>query len=81
MEVQVIASGSTGNAYLVDDGRSTLLLECGVRLKEIQSAANFSLHKIAACLVSHEHKDHSKAALDLCAAVSTVTRRLARWNL
>lgn len=61
IDIQVLASGSRGNCYRVSDGRTPLLLECGIPYKEIQKKLNFKTSEIAACLVSHEHKDHSKA--------------------
>jgi len=61
IDIQVLASGSRGNCYRVTDGRTPLLLECGIPYKEIQKKLNFKTSEIAACLVSHEHKDHSKA--------------------
>ena len=65
MDIQVIASGSSGNCYKIDDGDTALLIECGISYKEIQKALNFKLSSISACLITHEHKDHSKAAKDL----------------
>jgi len=37
----------------------------GFHLKKIQIALGFNMSKIDACLISHSHKDHSKAAKDL----------------
>lgn len=65
MEIKIIASGSSGNAYLVSDPKTTLLIECGVSFKRIQQGCNFRTNDIAGCLLSHGHKDHSKAAQDL----------------
>lgn len=62
MEIQVIASGSTGNAYLVNDGTTSVLLDAGVPLKQIQAACRYQLNRIKGCFISHSHKDHSKAA-------------------
>lgn len=60
-----LASSSYGNAYLVSDGETTILLECGLSFKELQKKAGFELSKISACFITHEHQDHSKAAAQL----------------
>ena len=65
IEIQTIASGSSGNAYLVTDGVTPILLECGVRFKDIQLATDFQVSSIKACLITHEHQDHCKALKDL----------------
>lgn len=65
MKIQTIASSSKGNAYLISDGITTLLLECGVSVKKIQQAINYKLSSVAGCLVTHEHKDHCKGVKDL----------------
>lgn len=62
MEIEVIASGSTGNAYLINDGTTSVLLDAGVPLKQIQAACQYRLHDIKGCFISHSHKDHCKAA-------------------
>ena len=36
LQIDCFASGSAGNLYRVDDGRTQLLIECGVGLREIQ---------------------------------------------
>lgn len=65
MNIKIIASGSKGNCYLIDDNKTTLLLDAGIPLKQIQIACNFGLSKVDGCLITHEHKDHSKAVNDL----------------
>ena len=62
MKLKVINSNSSGNAYILENDHEALLIECGVQFDRIQKALNFNLAKVAGCLVSHEHKDHSKAA-------------------
>lgn len=65
MQFQSIASSSAGNAYAVSDGHTRVLLECGVSHNKLQKLSGFSLSEFRACLVSHEHKDHSKSVADL----------------
>jgi len=64
-----IASGSSGNAYLVEaTGSSPLLIEAGRPISKLREALNFRLTGLAGCLVSHEHLDHAKAVKDLLKA-------------
>jgi phosphoribosyl 1,2-cyclic phosphodiesterase len=65
MEFKAYASSSSGNAYSVSDGETTLLLECGLTLNKLQKAVGFELSKFSACLVSHCHADHSKCVKDI----------------
>ena len=66
-----LASSSAGNAYLLDDGQSVLLLECGLsyrRLGQLVRAAGYTVSQLAGCLVSHEHNDHARCWDKLLAA-------------
>lgn len=65
MKLKVLASGSKGNCYLLQLKDETLILECGLRYKQILEGLDFALEKVVGCLVTHEHKDHSKAIEDL----------------
>lgn len=62
MEIRAYASGSSGNAYRVSDGKTALLLDAGIPLREIQIRCGFKVRQIDGCLITHAHKDHSKAA-------------------
>ena len=63
MKIDVIATGSTGNAYFVSDGDTGVLLDCGIKYKEIERAMGYvGINKISGVLVSHAHCDHSLAA-------------------
>ena len=45
-----LASSSAGNAYLLDDGQSVLLLECGLsyrRLGQLVRAAGYTVSQLA----------------------------------
>lgn len=63
-----LASSSRGNAYVVSDGETTLLLECGLSFRELQKRLGYGVADITACLVSHEHQDHAKAAAQMLKA-------------
>ena len=68
MDIKVLASSSRGNCYLISDGSTPLLLECGQRVSEIRQGLGFGLTDVSACLLSHEHQDHSKAIKDVLRA-------------
>lgn len=63
MKINHIASGSSGNAILVDDGHSQLLLDAGISYSKL--ARQVKLSKVAAVLITHEHLDHCKAVPEL----------------
>nr|DAP95561.1 MAG TPA: YycJ-like MBL-fold protein [Caudoviricetes sp.] len=54
------ASSSRGNLYAVDDGQTRILLECGLPLPKMQARLPHKLGEYAGCLVTHEHRDHSR---------------------
>lgn len=60
-----LTSSSKGNCYIVRDGETSILLECGISFRRIKKGLGFDLSAIRACLVSHEHKDHAKSVMDL----------------
>lgn len=68
IEITTIASGSTGNCYRITDGKTALMIEAGIRFREIRQAFDFKLSGVAGCLISHEHGDHAKAVRDLVKA-------------
>lgn len=68
MEIKVLASGSSGNAYIISDGETSLLLDAGIPLKQIRVGCGFNLSSISGALITHGHQDHVKAAKDLAKA-------------
>ncbi len=67
MEIKTLASGSTGNCYLID-GKPRLLIEAGIPIRRIKEGLDFQLSSVAGVLVTHVHADHSKAAKDIMKA-------------
>lgn len=59
MKINVIASGSGGNCTIISDGKTSLLLDAGITIKNIRAGSGFA--SVDGVLVTHEHQDHSKA--------------------
>jgi phosphoribosyl 1,2-cyclic phosphodiesterase len=68
IEITALASSSKGNCYHITDGKTPLLIEAGIKFKDIQRKLNFQTSNIAGCLVSHEHGDHSKSVNEVMRA-------------
>jgi phosphoribosyl 1,2-cyclic phosphodiesterase len=68
IEIKALASSSAGNCYRVTDGVTPILLECGIRYKDIQRGFDFKMSEVKACLVTHEHNDHVKSIQDVLKA-------------
>jgi phosphoribosyl 1,2-cyclic phosphodiesterase len=80
LNIKVIGSGSSGNCYKVSDGKTSLLLECGLPIKKIKEGCDFDLSNIAGCLVTHEHQDHCKSVNDVMKAGIDVYCSLGSWE-
>lgn len=67
MSIHVIslASGSSGNALLVQDGGAALLVDCGLPQRQIERTlrhAGLAPADLSAILLTHEHGDHALSA-------------------
>ena len=66
MNIKALGSSSKGNAYIINDGVTTILIDCGLPIKELKRRSEFKIPSILdGCIISHEHNDHFKAAKDL----------------
>lgn len=65
MELQIIGTGSKGNAYILGNKDEALLIECGVNINDIKKALDFDLSKVVGCIVTHDHQDHCKSIIDV----------------
>ena len=74
MKVCLLSSGSSGNVVYVEAGRTKIIIDQGLSLKELtrrMNEAGLERTGVAGLLISHEHRDHSIGA-----------RVLAnRWNV
>lgn len=64
MQLKVINSNSSGNAYLLESATDTLLIECGVHVNKIKKALNFKINNVNA-IVTHSHGDHACSIKDV----------------
>ncbi len=68
MDLKVLGSSSKGNCYILENDTEALIIECGVNIKDIKKALDFSFNKVSGCILTHEHKDHSFSLIDLLKA-------------
>lgn len=80
MRLLIIGSSSLGNAYILENDKEVLLIECGVRFKKIQEALRHNLRKVAGCIVTHEHGDHAKSIRDVMVKGIDVYATKGTWD-
>lgn len=64
MRLNVLGSSSKGNGYILQNGDEALIIECGIKIREVLKSLGFNTKKISGCLVTHEHGDHAKYVED-----------------
>lgn len=79
LKVHVLASGSRGNAAIVEDAESGLgvLVDCGICKRDFFARcdeAGFDVSRLAGILITHDHGDHTKG-------LPVVARGLAKLGL
>lgn len=55
MFMKTIGSGSSGNCYLLDDGKHILIIEAGIPFSDVKEAIDYQTSRIVGVLSSHEH--------------------------
>lgn len=69
MQITVLASGSDGNATVVDTAHCRILVDAGISVKKIRTlsrAARLEPRTVRAVLVTHEHGDHAAYLASIC---------------
>jgi len=58
-KIRCLATGSTGNCYLLNLGGGCIILDAGVSIDNILAEQN--LNDVDFAFISHQHKDHSRS--------------------
>lgn len=65
MKLTCLGSSSAGNCYLLQaDSGETLILDCGIPIKEIKKGLKWNVKDVVGVLCTHKHLDHSKSVKD-----------------
>jgi phosphoribosyl 1,2-cyclic phosphodiesterase len=74
VRIVALASGSSGNAILVDAGETRILVDCGIGPRTLAKAlksVGVAPQSLDAIVVTHEHVDHSRG----------IVHALTRWPM
>ena len=69
MRLYILASGSRGNAAVVEGPTGSVLVDCGLSRRELHRRAALvgcDLDRVCAILVTHEHGDHTSGLSVIC---------------
>lgn len=69
IHLYILASGSKGNAAVVEGPDGSVLVDCGISrraLRERAGAVGCNLNHVRAILLTHEHSDHVKGMRVVC---------------
>lgn len=65
MRLKCLGSSSAGNCYLLtSDSGETLILDCGIAIREIKKGLDWNIKDVVGVLCTHKHLDHSKSLND-----------------
>lgn len=65
MRLKCLGSSSAGNCYLLtSNSGETLILDCGIPIKEIKKGLDWNIKDVVGVLCTHKHLDHSKSVND-----------------
>lgn len=65
MYLKCLGSSSSGNGYLLtSESGETLILDCGIPIKEIKKGLNWNIKDVVGVICTHKHLDHSKSVKD-----------------
>jgi phosphoribosyl 1,2-cyclic phosphodiesterase len=82
MKLHVIGTGSKGNCYILESNNNErLIIELGVRFKEIKEAIKFDLKSVEGCLCTHLHNDHAMSVKDAVKAGLNVYSIIDQANI
>jgi len=65
MEIKILATGSSGNCYIIEDRKNKMMIECGVPVRKIKKRCGYKLNEVSGCLISHAHLDHCRAVVEV----------------
>lgn len=65
MKLKCLGSSSAGNCYLLTSNNGeTLILDCGIQIKDIKKGLDWNIKDVVGVLCTHKHLDHSKSVND-----------------
>lgn len=60
MKLKCLGSGSSGNCYILESDTEALIIEAGIRFKDVKIALDFNVSKIVGVVIGHSHGDHAR---------------------
>lgn len=62
LDIKILATGSSGNCYVISDDVTKVMIECGIKYADIMRGVEYNMDGLETALISHHHKDHTLSA-------------------
>ena len=76
MRFTSLGSGSKGNAWLVEEHATRVLIDCGFGARELSgrlARRGLAVTDLSAIVLTHEHSDHGRGAARVAAKAGCLT--------
>ena len=65
MKINILSTGSKGNCAILDNGKSKIMIDCGLKFEDITTHKAFGkFADYEQVLITHSHNDHAKSLKD-----------------
>lgn len=73
MKINILSTGSKGNCSILDNGKSKIMVDCGLKFEDVTTHKAFGKFRdYEVCVETHKHIDHSKSTKEFSKYINII---------